>query len=192
MPKSTSLPKDMEKKAVEYIRSELKNGTSIYVIKRELVDKNYSNELAEKLLRKAQKRFPLSIILITLMIVVVAYGIYLLIPVISSMIGSMSIANCMDPTCFTTAANNCQSATFQNNIAGSIIKYDTKNCILTKTILKMNETEPQEMIDLFQGKSMTCTYTQDDFNTDLINSLTIGTDLCSGDLKDTIDLVTSV
>jgi hypothetical protein len=138
------------------------------------------------LVKKAQRKFPIAIISAALLIAVLVYGIYLLIPVINSMLEK----SCSDEICFVNAANSCQSATFQNNLAGSIFEYKTKGCVLTKTAKKMNETEPIEIIRMFEGKSMVCAYDSGGFDDNLITTISVGTENCNGELKTAIDLIT--
>jgi len=198
MAKITSLPKNIEKRAIDYVKGRLKDGSSTYSIRRELLDKNYSSETADMLIQKAKKRFPILIFLIILIAAGVAALIYFLAPLIApliSQIGTIFVSekNCgSDSECFITAANLCQSAKFQNNIAGSVYEYKTKDCVLTKTALKINETEPQEIKDIFEGQSMTCEYSNGYFNENWLNTLSTDAELCEGGLKDAIDMIVSI
>jgi len=94
---------------------------------------------------------------------------------------------CADKSCFIAAANNCENVVFEQDEEGSIFKYASKDCVLTKTAVKLNIDEPQEMKDLLEGKSLTCEYLTGAFNEDWTDTLSLSLDDCSGELKDAID-----
>jgi hypothetical protein len=181
MPKLTP---ELESKIKTWIKEQRKKGSKNSEIRSAMLDKGYSNEIANKLLRKSNVP---NYILYALIIVLIGIGIYFLIPFITSFVSGLSAQVCSTQDCFIAAANECKSVKIQQNEAGSLFDYSEKNCILTKTLTKMNETEPQEMVDLLQGKSLTCTYAKGSFNTDWINTLSLSLENCSGDLKDAID-----
>ena len=192
MPKNTSLPGNLEKKAVEYIKSRLDAGMSKYTLKQELLEKNYSEELANNLLQKASKKpiFPkiLRVLGIILLIAAIIVGIYFAYPLAAGIFEK----KCDNSQCFITAANNCQIASFQNTQAGSLFEYKTKGCVLTKTNIRVGDSEPSEIKYLLEGKSMICKYTKGNFDDNLVNSLSYGLSICTGELRDAIDIILAV
>jgi len=173
-----------EKRALEYIRARLKRGASESDIRRELLAKNYSSELADKLLGKAKPKGKIFIFIIVgiLILAAIAAAYFWLLPM-------LTVQSCADEACFITAADDCKTATFSNALAGSVFEYKTKNCILTKTLIQINETEPAEIRDLLEGKSMTCNYAKGNFAPELVLTISIGIEACQGELKDGIELL---
>ena len=51
-----------------------------------------------------------------------------------------------------------------------------------RPITKIADTEPEEVKLLFEGKSMTCTWTQGNFDEDLVNTFSLGIENCEGRL----------
>ncbi len=97
--------------------------------------------------------------------------------------------NCdYDNDCFIEKADNCKPAVVRGTIGdGTIVKYSTKNCILTKEIESFSETEPQQVIDFFKNKKLTCKYEKQNFNGAQLFGLSIGIEDCEGELKDAIE-----
>lgn len=173
------MPSNTEKAAKKWINGQRKEGLSDAYIKGALLEKGYPRDLVNKLMKKSNV---LPYILSALVIIALAAGIYFLFPVFSDLFVSCNTADC-----FIAKAENCESAKMEQNFDGSIFKLSVKNCVLTKTALKLNESEPQEIKDLLEGASMKCEYGEGNFNTDWTGTLSIGIENCSGDLKDAID-----
>jgi len=173
------ISRDTEKEAKIWASSQRKSGKSDSDIRTEMLNKGYSPALINKLLRKKGR-----LLIYIFIAAILAAGIYFLIPVISTISFSKS---CDSQECFLTAANNCENAKFQQTEAGSLFEYSANKCVLTKTLKKINETEPVEMKDLLEGKSLTCSYTFGGFNENWIKTLSIDIDACSGELKDSIE-----
>jgi hypothetical protein len=117
--------------------------------------------------------------LAVLLIVVVVFGLAYVAP-----------TQCDTEDCFTSKANKCMAATFTNQIEGTTVYYKTNNCVLTKTIQALDPSEPQEIVDAFLGKRMTCKFNKDDFSPLFLNSITGYLEACEGPLKDQILQVT--
>jgi len=113
--------------------------------------------------------------LAVLLIVVVVFGLAYVAP-----------TKCTTEDCFTSKANKCLAATFKNQIEGTTVYYETNNCVLTKTIQALDPNEPQEIVDAFLGKSMTCKFNKNDFSPLFLNSITGYLEACEGPLKDKI------
>lgn len=126
-----------------------------------------------------------------LLAVIAVIALYFLISLLIPVIGNLSAASCTDTECFLSAANECKSVRMQQNEAGSLFEYSARDCALTKTAKKLNESEPVEMRDLLEGKSMTCIYEQGALNENWISTLSIDIDSCEGELKDAIEELVS-
>jgi len=88
---------------------------------------------------------------------------------------------------FIAAANNCTNTNAVITDEVGIFHYTSSDsCTFTKTLVRLNESEMQEMKTMLEGKSMTCNYTQGSFDPRLVTSLVGGIEHCSGDLKDDI------
>ena len=93
-----------------------------------------------------------------------------------------------DQFCFIEKAELCESVEMKDNIGdGTIAKYEAKDCILTKEIETFSQTEPIEVINFFQKKTMECRYEQNNFDASLIQGLSIGIESCQGSLADAIN-----
>ncbi|MEM4263768.1 MAG: hypothetical protein QW666_02640 [Candidatus Woesearchaeota archaeon] len=93
---------------------------------------------------------------------------------------------CLTESCFINAANECGHAKYKNNIKGTEVRFETEGCVLTKTIISLGPEEPEEIKKVFQGKSMTCRYQQNNFDPLYITSLTGLINTCEGELKEEI------
>lgn len=177
---------DTLKRAKAWVKEQRKQGISEADIKEHLNDKGYPQNIINSAMRKS---FNWIYVLVPLVIIALGIGIYLALPSISSLFSK----TCLDDNCFITAANSCENARLSKADAGGIFSYSTKECVLTKTMAKMNDSEPPEIKTLLGGKSMTCPYSAGDFNEEWITALSLGIDECSGDLKDAInELVASL
>jgi phospholipid N-methyltransferase len=92
--------------------------------------------------------------------------------------------SCDSKDCFITRANNCQDANIIVNETFGTVNYASKDCVFTKTLLSMNDTE--EIRKLFEGKTLSCKYEQSKFDSRLVNTLVFGIEYCEGELKDRI------
>ena len=113
-------------------------------------------------------------------------GIAVLILVLIGIIGwSSQSINCgYDKTCFIEQANNGNSVKVQEDFAGSTLEYRYKDGELTKEIIAFSEDEPQEVVDLLKGKTLTCP--AEGIVDEYIDSLLSGIEFCEGDLKDIV------
>jgi len=101
--------------------------------------------------------------------------------------------NCNYADCLVFAANDGKAANFQStDKAGIEWSYQIKrdffgNHTFVKTALRVDDTEPQFIKELLQGKSLTCTYEVGAFDKRLVTSLFYGIgDNCSGELKENL------
>lgn len=187
--KMKELDPKLEKEIKKYINSALKQGSTKEEIKKLLMQKKYPKEIINKLTEDTQEEKPLfsklQLAILSLIILIIIIAAALFLP--SKGISLSKEINCTDQDCFIQAANNCNSAYLEQDEEGSLFSYKTNNCILTKTAVKLSEDEPIEMIDQFEGSSMTCSYEKANFDTNLLNTLTLGIENCTGQLKDALE-----
>jgi len=92
-----------------------------------------------------------------------------------------------EQSAFIAAAKNCTDTTVTITDAVGTFQYTSSdNCVFTKTLVRLNQSEMQEMKTMLEGKNMTCLYTKGNFDPRLVTSLVGGIEYCSGDLKDDI------
>ena len=91
--------------------------------------------------------------------------------------------------CFIAAANSCSAAVVRTNIAGSIVEHQTQDCTYTRRMLTISDAEPAEVQQLFANKSLSCAYQKGSFDPQLVSTISLGIDGCTGELKDAIDAV---
>ena len=100
---------------------------------------------------------------------------------------AFGVTTCFDEACFLGQANACGQAVYTNQISTVTVLYQTKDCILNKTIIGMDGEEPPSVKDDFMGKSMACMYLRNDFNPLFLSRISYGTESqCQGELRDTI------
>ena len=108
----------------------------------------------------------------------------LIIIIMAVIILLFSPASCATKGCFLEKANACKRATYQNTIAGAQINYESKtDCTIVKTLVKVADTEPKEIKEKFEGKSMICAYYENDFSPMHIETLSGLIVDCEGPLK---------
>jgi hypothetical protein len=86
---------------------------------------------------------------------------------------------------FIAAANDCRDANLM--VSGDIGTFSytvVPGCVFTKTLVRLNGSETQQIKTLLEGKNMTCTYTKGQFDQRLVTTLVGGMEGCTGDLKD--------
>ena len=92
-----------------------------------------------------------------------------------------------DKQCFMEKANACKKAILRVEIAdGTIVKYTSKGCSITKIFEEFSKTEVQEVIDFLKAKEMKCDYKKGQFNILMIEDIAGGLEYCKGELKDAI------
>lgn len=99
--------------------------------------------------------------------------------------------SCQDKACFIAAANDCRdmNVTITEDI-GTFAYTSSQDCTFTKTLVRLNNSEMQEMKTLLEGKNMMCIYTKGKFDQRLVSTLIGGMENCDGDLKDDLGNLT--
>ena len=185
-----------EEKIRNYLKTYLKKGYSKEELRKVLIEFHYNPKIIDSVFKeikrpelKPKERIEKPAIIkphhlnrisyVFLAIVVIA--------VIAVLFASSKPQGC-SRDCFIKKADNCENAVLREKLANTttIIKYKAENCNLIKTIESFDKAEPEEIISLFKGKEMSCSYEKNDFNEEIINGLVGGIEDCSGDLKDAI------
>ncbi len=91
---------------------------------------------------------------------------------------------CADQKCFLDRANACLPSTYTNRVSNLIFLYEVKDsCSIQKSVIAVDSKESQEIVNLFNGRSMICKYTQGAFSTDYLTKITGNIETCEGELK---------
>ncbi len=91
---------------------------------------------------------------------------------------------CSDKQCFIAAANDCNKTDISVTENIGLIQYSSStDCVFTKTLVKLDDNETQDMKNILEGKNMTCVYQKGQFDSRLVNTLIGGTETCDGELK---------
>ena len=97
---------------------------------------------------------------------------------------------CTTMACFISSANACNATNLTVTEDYGVINYATSaNCTLTKTIIRLDANETQQMKALLEGKSMICSYENGKFDTDLVNTMVFGIENCIGELSDNLRIL---
>lgn len=175
---------------INWIKEQIAAGASVSSVKRQLIERGYEKGIVNSLIFRARTRRFLLFGAIILTAIVLGIVLFLWLRTPSSQT-YFETTSCDTLACFSEAANNCSESSYQQNIAGTLFYFTSKNCVLTKTVQQINETEPQEIKDLFKDTGMICTYSKNNFNVELVTTLTKGIENCEGSLKDAIEALIS-
>ena len=172
-------------KLKKYINVQIKKGYDKEVVIKHLIKSGISRRQiaeAEDGVKTKKKHKPVLkshiwvyLGMIVLVLIVFVFGVIYFSPV-----------HCTTYKCLVGKANNCNAATFENQIEGTTFSYETNKCVLTKTVKSMDSSEPSAVVNTFLGKSMRCRYNKNDFSPLFLNSITGGLEACTGPLKDAI------
>lgn len=168
--------KNFQNEFVKIFREARKRGYSIKEIKSKLLDQGYPLDLLNKLILKYCSK---QIGKYTLIITAVFFAFMLVFSFFVS-------PTCETPACFVKAADECLPRVYLNEEAGSLVKYQiTSDCFLIKHMLRVAETEPIKVRDMFLDKFMVCEFPSHKFNPNFFK-LTWGLEFCEGPLKKAI------
>ncbi len=165
-----------------FVKNARKQGTKDEDIKKEFQKRGYPNYIADYYLQK-KHYIPAKAMLIVIAVTLIALIIYFVIP---KGLLPATLDSCADKACFIQKAESCQPARFTQDEKGTLVQYTTKNCIFTKKIIKVSSQEQERIREAVTGKSMSCSYQQNYFNANWINTMTIDIQECEGSLKDSI------
>ncbi len=90
-----------------------------------------------------------------------------------------------DESCFNEKFSNCERAKYVTEDEGNIFEYKIRGekssgCVVIVKVVEVSEYADQEIKDLFNGKSMTCTVPKNqEFNIDALS-------YCTGPLKESM------
>ncbi|MBT4541188.1 hypothetical protein HOC35_06780 [Candidatus Woesearchaeota archaeon] len=175
----------LREKVKDYISDEYNKGFTLNAIEKVLLDRGYKKQDITPIITeitvghtdyRLKKGIPLIIISILSILFVLALLFWF---------AKLGITECDNEQCFFEMANQCKSVTYKIDEAGTVYNFESsKDCVFTKTITKVSDTEPQDIIDLFEGKALTCEYTKESFETKWVTTLLGGLDECNGALKE--------
>jgi len=112
------------------------------------------------------------------------FGVCLVMIVFSN---HLNAKKCDDVKCFLAVANNCDDVILKSKDKyGLEWSYSASSCKLEKKLVAVDKNENVQMKSALEGKSVTCTYTKDNFNEHWVSSVMGDLDTCEGDLRDTI------
>jgi hypothetical protein len=96
-----------------------------------------------------------------------------------------SPATGQDTAAFISAANDCRAMNLTvTNVVGTFSYQSTSDCVLLKTLVKMNASETPEVKKMVEGKSIVCGYSKGNFDSRWVTTLIGGMEYCHGDLRD--------
>jgi len=176
-------------KIEEWVFAVRKRGWNDQRIEKEMRGKGYSNLFIQKTLEEFPSNSAWKKYLIPTIVSIFAIAVIVIVFLNFSVFYTKS---CSNDLCFSELANQCKPVKMEKNIAGSMYTFTEKACILTKRVEKMNETEPAQMVSFLESRSMDCSYEPGNFDNNLITTVSLGMENCSGKLVDSIkDLMTS-
>ena len=95
--------------------------------------------------------------------------------------------SCTTKDCFIASANDCKGIAMTLTEKAGIFTYaSSTDCVLTKTLVRLDPSETPEMKDVLEGKSMTCKYKKGEFDERWVTSLIYGIEYCDGELRDNL------
>ncbi len=179
---------ELKKDLSKYIGKERKRGFSDDKIKTALIKAGYKKKDLNPLFQKSgkvevAKSFDmknvgkvLTVIFLVLFIGFIAYAFL--------------NNECDTIDCFIEHANECKPTSLEVDDSGTIHYYEIQdNCVFYREYTKLADDEPQEVVDLLLGKSLTCNYALGEFNTDWVNTISIGLEDCEGELVDSMNVI---
>ncbi len=107
-------------------------------------------------------------------------------------VGDAGLKECSTVECIVETANECEEKVLElEEDIGTVeysIQYDPNNdfCTLNKKVAKVSDAENPVIKQMFEGKSLTCTYQPGEFNERWVTSLIYDIENCEGDLKESI------
>tara|TARA_Y100000034_G_C6907521_1_gene421623 strand:- start:66 stop:659 length:594 start_codon:yes stop_codon:yes gene_type:complete len=191
--------KDFHAEINRFIASHDKVGYSHSEMKKTMKKAGYSNNLINKVFKEYdlkhksdKKSIKKSIskgnfFLKNKKLIIGFFVILVLILIIFGVI--LSLDSCNDKECFVQSANLCEKAVFTQVEKTITVNYETKDCVLIKKIIDLDNSEPKEVKDLFLNQEMSCNYEKGEFDSSFIESFSMNVVQCNGSLKDLIEQV---
>ncbi len=174
-------------KVKDYILTEYHKGFSFTAIEKVLVDRGYQLEDVRNIIDEISRESTVHHMLKGLPLVVAS------VLVIAVVLGGVILfaltgqKECDTQACFLQYANDCKPASYIVNEEGTVYEYNLDNeCTFTKTITLVSNNEPQEIINLFEGKSLTCEYIKGNFEQRWVTTLLGSLNRCTGELKEAL------
>lgn len=94
---------------------------------------------------------------------------------------------CAAEHCFIQRATNCERSVYAVNDGGTVYEFKSFwDCTFKKTVKSVSEYEPEQIKEMFEGKSMECRYSKGNFDEKWLSTLLGGLEKCSGPLKQSL------
>jgi len=175
---------EQERIAKKWILRKRAKNISDSSIRNEMLKKGYQPYLVDRWLFEGRIKkdwikywkIPVGILVI---IGLVFGGIYLF--------SNAGVKVCTTDECFIGLADQCKPVKMGKEEAGSLYELSAENCVFTKHLKEMSAEEPEEMVGLLEGKSMTCEYLEGTFNPDWVETISVGIEECEGELRIALD-----
>jgi hypothetical protein len=159
---------------------------NLKVLSKSLGRSAYKKKAKKSPVLKKTKVFLFAAFILAILIIITTIFLYSS----QGFIGKAHFFECDTIDCFLEKANDCESASFTTKIGTTTILLEVSNdCLLKKEIIDLDMTEPEEVRNLFKGKSMICSYTKGYFDDDFVYQISGPLDDCRGSLVDTINEV---
>lgn len=140
---------------------------------------NYNTKISNK--QSSKTLFVVSFVFLILLVAI------LFLYFSGTLSGKAFLQECEDEACLIDKANLCEETKFTTKIGTSTIEMEVlSGCRLKKTILKLDDAEPKEIREFFEGKYMICDYDKGDFDDDFAYQITGPLDECYGPLVQAI------
>jgi len=176
---------ELEKELRNTVKEAYKRGFIEEEIRYELRKKGLSLNLINKILTEVKPKITIKTIFFILAIILIILGLIIAITFIKP-----GVKACTSSECFIKKANSCEEATFSQELKGTIFDFRShKECTITKRVILVSAQEPEEIRNRLEGTSMTCYHQKNQFNPDLVNTLSKGIQDCRGDLKSVIEIL---
>lgn len=175
----------MANKLEDYIKKALKRGYSRTILLQQLLKAGYKEKEVTPLIeiiheqlypKDAAKKWHFAVAVLVVWIVIAVTLFFL---------ATSEKTTCADKTCFFAAANACQDAQYTEDIEGTMMLYESKDCMLTKKISAFGPQEPEELQNLLKDKTIKCPYSKGQFTVTWMDTFG-GLDTCTGTLKDVV------
>ena len=180
---------ELKRELEGYIDKERSRGFSDDIIKKGLKKAGYKKSEIEPLFVHSMPTKHHSLYIIMAAVIILVLALIFLLPFLMNLT-STQLYDCDTTECFIEYANNCDPAELEINEEGTLQTYQIlPGCNFYREYTILAADEPDAIRELLEGKSMTCQYTEGNFDTDLINTVSIGIENCEGDLVDGLEVI---
>ncbi len=175
----------LEMKVKNYIKSQYEKGHTFAVIQEALINHGYPKDFVKGVIKDSIRNYehvtalksPAQIGLgILLVIIVIGFFFFLR--------GNIP-KTCDTKQCFLERAQACKAAKYVHQADKLTYELITdKRCTLTKKVIAVADTEPEQVKAILLDKSMDCNYERNAFNEQYLTTMLGGIQSCTGPLKE--------